>query len=523
MDFVAIDFETANRHRTSACSLGVAIVEDNAIVQTKEWLIKPYPYEFEPFYVRIHEITADSVDTAPSFAEIWDDLYSLLNNSIVVAHNAVFDMSVLRSAVEHYQLTAPNIDILCTYRLAQSMFPAAGAYRLDVICKLLNIDLNHHCACSDAKASAQIVLKAMESASAFDISSLTKAYSLSNGFWGSDHCYEPCRRESITLFSNTELSSDNKSYVSDNKSYIDEDFLDKNFVFTGTLLSMPRSSAHKIVVAGGGTAQPGITKSTDYLVVGMTDYSKLAGKSESSKLRKARSLREQGHKIIIIAEDEFINMIDEELYHRCLGGSLADLPNASFLCTREDFCSQADDMTALCNALMHSLDDICEFENLPSGTVSTRSIKEGQSIMLGSALLCRVCSAKQEQVLLQLPSRFENAIREYGNIAFASENAGFISMQANTQEERALCCYAIRIAMLVSLDAYPKDFDCCNMFYIKDGSCCDAKRCISKHKDFALGCGYKHKLRRGIYYIGKNRNIVSQDTSNGRDQWLLLK
>ncbi len=41
--FVALDFETANQHRTSVCSIGLVFVENGIIVDKYYQLIKPVP------------------------------------------------------------------------------------------------------------------------------------------------------------------------------------------------------------------------------------------------------------------------------------------------------------------------------------------------------------------------------------------------------------------------------------------------------------------------------------------------
>ena len=46
MDFVAIDFETANEKRNSACSIGLTVVKNNKIVEEKYFLIKPCEMRF---------------------------------------------------------------------------------------------------------------------------------------------------------------------------------------------------------------------------------------------------------------------------------------------------------------------------------------------------------------------------------------------------------------------------------------------------------------------------------------------
>lgn len=127
MDFIAFDFETANQYRTSACSLGIAIVKNNIVTECKEWLIRPFPFEFSPFNTAIHGITADDVESAPTFQQLWPEICPYFENQTVVAHNASFDFSVLRRTLEHYQIPVPNLKILCTYRIAQSLYPRAGS------------------------------------------------------------------------------------------------------------------------------------------------------------------------------------------------------------------------------------------------------------------------------------------------------------------------------------------------------------------------------------------------------------
>ena len=117
MDFIAIDFETANHYRTSACSIGIAMVKNNQVMDSKHFFIKPEPFYFDPFNVMIHGITEDDVIDAPTFVELWPTLETLIDKQIIVAHNASFDISVMRRTLEQYNLPNPNISILCTYRI----------------------------------------------------------------------------------------------------------------------------------------------------------------------------------------------------------------------------------------------------------------------------------------------------------------------------------------------------------------------------------------------------------------------
>ena len=66
-NFVAIDFETANKERTSVCSVGVVIVRDGEIVDSFYSLIKPEPNYYSQWTTKIHGLTQEDTDNAPVF------------------------------------------------------------------------------------------------------------------------------------------------------------------------------------------------------------------------------------------------------------------------------------------------------------------------------------------------------------------------------------------------------------------------------------------------------------------------
>lgn len=315
LDFVAFDFETANSRRSSPCSLALTFVENSQVVDTKYWLIKPEPFEFDDFNIMIHGITPEDVKNASTFDQLWPELFPLMDGKVMVAHNAAFDVSVLRRTLELYDLPEPNIDILCTYRIAQKELPVCGSYRLNILCKSLNIPLeNHHDAREDAQACAKMLNIFLAKHSIDTIAKLKKHYSLLPGFCKNGY-YKPCRLRPENINDESEVDSDSSEV------YIDDDFKDKNFVFTGTLLGMPRAKAQEIVTRGGGNAQNSVTKKTDFLVLGIQDFRRLNGGTISSKMKKAFDMQSSGHPIQIISEDEFINLIDDELWTLVFGSN----------------------------------------------------------------------------------------------------------------------------------------------------------------------------------------------------------
>lgn len=156
--FVAIDFETANRSRASACAVGLAICTHSRIVQTRDYLIQPPSREFE--FTDIHGLTWADVCNAPTFAELWPTLQRDLRSAdFLVAHNSPFDRSVLRACCDYYGLTMLPIEFECTVQLARRQWNIRPT-KLPDVCRHLNIPLRHHDAGSDAQACAEIVLAA---------------------------------------------------------------------------------------------------------------------------------------------------------------------------------------------------------------------------------------------------------------------------------------------------------------------------------------------------------------------------
>ncbi|NQX45396.1 TerD family protein [Paenibacillus tritici] len=167
MDFTAIDFETANSSRTSACSLGLVQVRAGVVTAEYDWLIDPRQ-RFDGMNIAIHGITPSMVKGEPTFAELWPTLKPLLQGEIVIAHNAAFDMSVLRYCLDDSSLGYPDFQYLCTYLLGKKMLQELPSHRLNVVSAHFGIRLKHHDALDDARASALILLKLMEQWQQFD-------------------------------------------------------------------------------------------------------------------------------------------------------------------------------------------------------------------------------------------------------------------------------------------------------------------------------------------------------------------
>lgn len=162
MNFVAIDFETANNKRSSACSVAVVEVKAGKIFDAYYALIRPPEMEFNYTNIQIHGITPEDVRDKPTFDQIWKDLRPCLDQKVVLAHNASFDMSVLKSLVNEYQLTPPRFHHFCTVSIARKVWPELENHKLGTLGNYFQIDFKHHNALDDARTCAAIALRAAD-------------------------------------------------------------------------------------------------------------------------------------------------------------------------------------------------------------------------------------------------------------------------------------------------------------------------------------------------------------------------
>jgi DNA polymerase-3 subunit epsilon len=181
MNFTAIDFETANGKRNSACSVGVVRVENGEIVMSKDWLISPPEMYFHPMNVSIHGITEADVMNSPTFNYIWDEIEDLLDGQMVIAHNASFDVSVLRACLTTYGIPFPHFDYMCTVQISRNIWPNMPNHKLNTMAHMFDIPLNHHDALEDTIACAKIAVKACEVMNVTEMEQLAEEIRVSPG------------------------------------------------------------------------------------------------------------------------------------------------------------------------------------------------------------------------------------------------------------------------------------------------------------------------------------------------------
>lgn len=158
--FFALDVETASYDRAHICQIGIAgIRADNSI---ESWVTYVDPQTDHWPCSSIHGITPAIVDGAPSFRQVFPLLQRALADQTVYQHSD-FDRSAIVAACTRNGLPIPSWDWKDSLTVARAAWPelkSNGGYGLASIKRHLGLSFKHHHAGEDARASAEIVLRA---------------------------------------------------------------------------------------------------------------------------------------------------------------------------------------------------------------------------------------------------------------------------------------------------------------------------------------------------------------------------
>lgn len=310
-DFVAIDFETANSDRDSACQIGITTVLNGKIKDVKCWFINPETH-FDFFNTLIHGITEDKVKNALTFKELWPEIEPYFKN-LIFAHNATFDMTVLWAMLNKYSIEIPFVSFGCTIAMARRTWLNEPSYSLQNLCTKFNIHYGNHDAGEDAKSCANLALKILaekninlfEERNSDELLEIESELNITFGYICLEG-YVPSRVNRLRTSKRELIKQIIPDTTKQNENSV---FFQKNIVFTGTLSSMVRRDAQQIIANIGGFNQLVVNFQTDFLIVGQQDYRVVGEDGMSNKQEKALKFKEKGSLIEIISEKEFIELL----------------------------------------------------------------------------------------------------------------------------------------------------------------------------------------------------------------------
>lgn len=292
LHYSVIDFETANRDRKSAISLGIAHFKGNMLLEVKEYKFKNADGgHFE--FTDIRGITADDVKSLPYFDKFWPHIQQELDRRLIVAHNCAFDMEVLEALLVHFDLTLPAYRTLCTFKLAKETFDEPS-FSLENLCKSKRIPYWSHRAAYDA-VSAGILFMHIADRQWYK-------ESFKRVMKGSKHIWQSAPSKPVVPKKPVKevVSPDDLSYYALSEFITPDMFLDKNVVVTGTYYSLSRQEVEEYVLKMGAKLATGVNSKTSLLIVG--------DNPGPSKLQKIQELNEKIF-IPVIHEVEFMEVI----------------------------------------------------------------------------------------------------------------------------------------------------------------------------------------------------------------------
>jgi DNA polymerase-3 subunit epsilon len=284
LNFVAIDVETANADMASICQIGIVKFSDGELIEEWSSLINPETF-FSSFNINIHGITEDTVVNSPTFPEVFGILERFIENTICVSHTH-FDRVSLFRAFAKYGLKEIDTVWLDSSKVARRTWEdcAWSGYGLANICEKIGYEFKHHDALEDAKASAQVLLAAIE------------ITSLNIDEWAK------CVKQPI------DPTNSSCGAAVKREGNPDGELCGEVVVFTGAL-EISRQEAADLASRSGCDVGSGVTKKTTILVVGDRDISRFAGKKKSTKHLKAEKLISKGQIIRIIKESDFKELV----------------------------------------------------------------------------------------------------------------------------------------------------------------------------------------------------------------------
>ncbi|MDJ0316347.1 3'-5' exonuclease [Arthrobacter antibioticus] len=329
LDFTAIDFETANGFRGSPCSVGLTKVRGGVVVDEGYWLMRPPEGHdhFDSRNISIHGITPDAVASSPRFAAVFPEVQHFIGHDALVAHNAAFDIGVIRSAAEVSGMPAPAFDYACTVILSRKNY-SLPSYSLPFVAEAAGVPLlNHHDAVEDARACAGIMV---DIAAKHEVASIRGVFESMKLAMPRIEAYNP-QTDQISKATRSALakiaemkeglangtarngrsswSTEGPNPVPNPEADVSHPLFGQTLVFTGDIgLGRPEA---KIRAAGyGAQCASSVTLKTTVLVVGsgFTATDLRSGRL-TSKAQRVLELQRRGQGIEVLSEGEFMQMI----------------------------------------------------------------------------------------------------------------------------------------------------------------------------------------------------------------------
>ncbi|MFC5369611.1 exonuclease domain-containing protein [Arcanobacterium bovis] len=314
--FVALDFETANSNRASACSVGLVRFDDaGAPADSFYTLIRPHDSmsEFHWGNVRIHGIEAHHVANSPEWGDLFAQISDFVADLPLVAHNMAFDGYVLSDLNHLYGFAPLENPRSCTLRLSRALLThELPKKNLDAVFQHYFPDEQflHHRAIDDAYAAGKIFAQFQRE---YGYDHLCAVCPPIVGY--SDAARQRGRSRTVGTSGSRRQGAGGASMTPDQREAFKRACIGSGILagervcVTGTVPGFSRAEFKAIVQAAGASVAGSVGPSTTIVVVGGDDAVPLRERpNPSSKLREALRFESLGIPIKILTAREFFGL-----------------------------------------------------------------------------------------------------------------------------------------------------------------------------------------------------------------------
>ena len=199
-EYVVFDIETTGFSpiNDKVTEIGAVKIKGGKVIDRFSQLINPERPIPEKI-IKLTGITDEMVSNQPTIEKVLPEFYKFIEGTVLVAHNASFDVGFMRENYSRIDMEIKN-PVLDTLELTRSLFPQLKSHRLNTVAKYLNVSLeNHHRAVDDAEATADIFLKCLE---ILDRKGITKLYEINTKLQDTKNAYKGQTYHIIILVKN---------------------------------------------------------------------------------------------------------------------------------------------------------------------------------------------------------------------------------------------------------------------------------------------------------------------------------
>jgi len=155
--FCSLDFETTGINPVVDRVVEVGMVKFTMAEELSAYstLVNP-GRDIPENVVMIHGITGDMVKNSPAMGDLLEDIAAFIGDSPLIIQNPRFDLAFLGVAFIESNAAVPPLRAYDTVRLARKTFMGLPNYRLETLCRSLDIALKPHRALSDARGCMEV-------------------------------------------------------------------------------------------------------------------------------------------------------------------------------------------------------------------------------------------------------------------------------------------------------------------------------------------------------------------------------